>query len=328
MIESTASSGSDLPSPPGSGSEYRFAYHGEGSSFFLLLLKNVLLTVLTLGIYAAWAKANRRQYIWSHFSLHGQRFSFTGTGMEMFLGYLKVALVYLLLFGPPGLVRAMGDPGLAGVLSFFGGVVLFLLIPYAIYRSRAYVLSRTRWRGIRLGMAGNAGPYVKAFLVTAFYTVITLGLYSPFRSCRLRAILTNDTRFGSQALVYDGRGKELFPIWIKGVLLTVLTLGVYSFWLRAATARYHFAHTRLSGARFRMNVTGGHLLKIALAQIFGVILTLGIAFPWIATWTLRRLAELTALEGEIDFQSIVQRWNEAEAEGDALADALDVGLGI
>ena len=40
-----------------------FQYHGDGGSLFVLLLKNVLLTLITLGIYLPWAKTARRQYL-------------------------------------------------------------------------------------------------------------------------------------------------------------------------------------------------------------------------------------------------------------------------
>src|SRR6266513_1520907 len=80
---------------------YRFRYHGDGTAFFILILKNALLTLVTLGIYAAWAKAERRKYIWSNVEFHGQRLEFTGTGWELFKGYLKLIGAYLVLFGIP-----------------------------------------------------------------------------------------------------------------------------------------------------------------------------------------------------------------------------------
>ena len=57
-------------------------------------------------------------------------------------------------------------------------------------------------------------------------------------------------------------------------------------------------------------------------------MTLGLAFPWVAVWSLRRVAERVTFEGMIDFAAIAQRTVAAGAGGDALADALDVGLGV
>jgi uncharacterized membrane protein YjgN (DUF898 family) len=315
-----------LASPP-EGS-YRFRYHGEGAAFFILILKNALLTLVTVGIYAAWAKAERRRYIWSNVEFHGQRLEFTGNGLELFKGYLKVVAAYFVLFGIPGIVGATGQKDAQLVLQGIAGVALLVLIPFAIYRSRAYILSRTRWRSIRLGLDGSAGPYVRAFLVGALLSIVTLGIYSPWMACKLRSIMVNNTRLGSEKFRYDGRGGELFPIWIKGLLLTIVTLGIYSFWMQAAMARYHLAHTRIGNAHVRFGVTGGHLLQIALVQILGTTLTLGIAFPWIVTWALRSMLEKIDVVGSLDFGLIVQRSSAGGAGADALADALDVGLGV
>jgi uncharacterized membrane protein YjgN (DUF898 family) len=312
----------------GSSQSYRFRYHGEGGAFFLLLLKNVFLSLITLGIYTPWAKVARRRYIWGNVDFHGQRLSFTGTGAELFIGYLKVGLVLIVLYGPSFAAAAMKEFQLQQVLSLLAALVLLVIAPFAIYRSRAYILSRTRWRGIRLGLTGSAGPYMKAFIGGALLSGLTLGFYSPWMAVKLKKIMTDNTRLGSQPFAYDGKGGELFVIWIKGLLLSIVTLGIYMFWMQAAMQRYHFEHTTLGGARFRFNLTGGHLFKIMLVQVFGTTFTLGIAFPWIATWTIRSLLEVAALEGQVDFDQIVQRAGTESAAGDALADALDVGLGV
>src|SRR5882724_3796491 len=80
---------------------HRLSFHGDGTSLFLLILKNLFLTVITLGVYAAWARAERRKYMWSSTEISGQRLVFTGTGLELFKGYLKVLAVYLVFLVLP-----------------------------------------------------------------------------------------------------------------------------------------------------------------------------------------------------------------------------------
>ncbi len=135
---------------------YRFAFHGSGTSFFLIFLKNVLLTLLTLGIYLAWAKTERRRYIWHNIEFHGQHLGYTGKGLELFKGYLVVVAGYLLFIGLPALAARFA-PGLAGTVEAALGIGLFLAIPALIYRSRAFLYSRTTWRSIRFGLVPGAG---------------------------------------------------------------------------------------------------------------------------------------------------------------------------
>jgi uncharacterized membrane protein YjgN (DUF898 family) len=307
---------------------YRLSYHGEGGAFFLVLLKNILLTIITLGIYAAWAKTARRKYIWSNIELHGQRFVYTGTGQEIFIAYLKVAGVYLLLFGIPAILQVAVSKEAAAIAQVLFGLTIVFLIPFAIYWSRAYLLSRTQWRGIRFGLVEGAGPFAKTFIGGYLLTLVTLGIYGPFWVNNLQRIMVNNTRLGSEPFLYDGVGKELFWISIKGALLTLVTLGIYGFWLRATLQRYYLEHTRFSGARGRSELTGGFLLKIFLLNLVVTTLTLGLAFPWISTYTLREVLQRIWFEGQVDFAGITQRAGLAGAGGEALADALDVGIGI
>ena len=49
-------------------------FTGKGIDFFVLILKNVILTALTLGIYAAWAKVDVFKFFYSHTEFEGERF--------------------------------------------------------------------------------------------------------------------------------------------------------------------------------------------------------------------------------------------------------------
>ena len=54
---------------------------------------NLLLRVLTLGIYHFWAKTEVRKRIWSAIRINDEPLTYTGRGMELFLGFLIVFLV-------------------------------------------------------------------------------------------------------------------------------------------------------------------------------------------------------------------------------------------
>jgi uncharacterized membrane protein YjgN (DUF898 family) len=315
-----------LAAPP-SPQSYRFAFHGEGPAFFVLLLKNVLLTIITLGLYRAWAKTERRKFIWSNVEVHGHRLAFTGTGQEVFIAYLKVAGVYLAVIAVVALSGLLSE-GVQQAVQVLLALPLAILIPYAIYWSRAYLLSRTTWRGIRFGLGGDAGDFTRKFLVGGVLTFVTLGLYGPYWHNDLRRILINNAHFGGERFRYDGQGNEVFWISLRGVLLSLLTLGIYAFWMQAELYRYYLQHTSFSNARGRCEITGGTLFTLFLLNLLGTTLTLGLAFPWISVYTARTFLQTVSFEGHIDFDSIAQTAALARASGDALADALDVGLGL
>lgn len=322
MIASAA-----LPAEAAVPEEHHVRYHGTGGSLFVLIVKNLLLTLVTLGIYLPWARTERRKYLWQNLEFAGQRFRYHGTGREMFLGYLKVLLVYGVLIGLPELI-AQVDPEVGSVLRIVGFLVLLPLIPVAIYSSRRYLLSRTTLRGIRFGLQPGVWAYTGKFIGGYLLTVISVGLYGPVWLNNLRAFVTRHTRFGSQAFDYDGSNHDAWNLTMKGVLLSIVTLGIYYPWYLAAMARFGTEHTRFGAARGRLDLGGLDMLVILLVSTFGVVFSLGLAFPWITTYVLQTITSRMSMVGPIDFAAIAQTAPSGDAAGDAFADALDVGLGI
>jgi uncharacterized membrane protein YjgN (DUF898 family) len=309
------------------GPTLRLAYRGTGGDLFFVFIKNVFLTLVTLGIYTPWAKTARRDYLWRQVDIDGQRLEYTGTGMELFVGYLKVAVAYLVLLGIPAGVAAVA-PGVGALLRTVAGVFIACVIPFAIYWSRRYLLGRTRWRGIRFGLVGDAGEFAKLFLKCSLLTFVTLGFYGPVMNNRLYGFMMNNTRYGSAPFSYDGRDGDAFRIGIKGFVLTILTLGIYFPWYAASMQRFRLAHTRFAGATGASTITGGLLFKVVLVSVFGNALTLGLAFPWTTTYALSNLLGCITFTGAVDFAAIAQQAATGDAAGDMLAGALGVELGV
>ena len=106
---------------------YLFKFHGTGGAFLLLLLKNALFSILTLGIYIPWAKTNTRRFLWQNTEFAGQRFMYTGTGLELFKGYLKVGVVYALVWGGMTALHRY-DPKVALAVGGFVGFAVAHLV--------------------------------------------------------------------------------------------------------------------------------------------------------------------------------------------------------
>jgi uncharacterized membrane protein YjgN (DUF898 family) len=309
---------------PGS---YRFRFHGSGSAFFVLVLKNLLLTLVTCGLYAPWAKTERRKFMWQNTEFHGQRLVWRGTGQELFIGYLKVALGYALFVGLPALVHRFW-PVAGLVVQGVALVALISVIPFAVYWSRAYLLSRTSWRGVSFALEPGARPFAKAFIVGYLLTLVTLGVYAPIWLNRAYTISMNRTFFGDARFRYDGKDGEVWRLAMKGFFLSLLTLGIYYFWYAAELARYRAEHTYFGNARGRSSLQGGELFRMGLVYIFGTTLSLGLAFPWVACYLLQGVLSKLTFEGEIDFARVGRADARGSAVADGLADAMDLGLSI
>jgi uncharacterized membrane protein YjgN (DUF898 family) len=302
-------------------------YVGTGSGLFFVAVKNLFLTLVTLGIYLPWARTERRKYLWQNIEVGGQRLRYHGTGREVMLGYLKVAVVYLLLFGVP-IVVSQSHARVGMVLRIAGILAIFPLIPIAIYGSARYRLGRTSLRGVRFGVAPSATGYLLLYLQVMLLTVITLGLYGPYGSNRLHRYLVTRYRYGSEPFGYDGEDRDYWKVAMRGFLLTIVTFGVYYSWYIASIVRFHVGHTLFQGARGRFDMTGGEMFQVLIVAYFGTICTLGIGIPWVTTYALQVVLSKVSFEGAIDFARIEQRPVEGNAAADDLASALDVGLEV
>ncbi|KZK89160.1 hypothetical protein PsAD46_00424 [Pseudovibrio sp. Ad46] len=193
----------------------------SGGSFFARVMKWVTLTVITLGIYRFWAMTGLRRSLWSATHLEGDHLRYHGTGKELFIGFL-IALAILIPFYALGFgLQFMGL--IATIIGFaIMFVVGFLLTPYALFRRRRYLLTRTSWRGIRFHMQGSAWRYVGVWLFWTILSVITLGIALPWRMAKLDRMLAEASYFGNQQFSYSATPKNYFDALLPAYALAVV----------------------------------------------------------------------------------------------------------
>ena len=157
--------------PQASGHLLPISWSGGPWSLTGLSFLNFFLSIITLGIYGFWGRTEVRKRIWSSVHLAGEPLAYTGTGKELFIGFLVVFGVVLLptLILTIGAIVAFG-PGGQVVAQIVTAIVFIFLGGVAIYRARRYRLSRTNWRGIRGSLEGSSW----AFGWTNFWTMMIM----------------------------------------------------------------------------------------------------------------------------------------------------------
>lgn len=191
------------------------SYDGRAGELFRIVLANLMLTFVTAGIYRFWAKTRVRRYFLSRASFLGDRLEYTGTGKELFLGFLIVLAILM----PVYIVYQFASNATVGTSAFtaiqVGYFVLFYFLFFvATYRARRYRLSRTMWRGIRGGQTGSAMLYAVHGMFWSTITVLTLGLAYPAMRLKLQAYKTDRMTFGNRTFSFDGGIAPLFGAWL------------------------------------------------------------------------------------------------------------------
>ena len=130
--------------------EIRFT--GSGSEYFRIWAVNLLLIVVTLGLYIPFAKARRIRYFYANTQVDGQALSFHGDPWKMFRGF--VLLVVLM-----GTYSAAGK--FSGTAAFIAFLILCAVWPALWRASLQFRLGNTSWRGLRMRFTGSLqGAYL------------------------------------------------------------------------------------------------------------------------------------------------------------------------
>lgn len=131
--------------------ELPLRFVGSGSEYFRIWIVNLLLTLVTLGLYYPFAKVRRLRYFHGATEVGGAPLSFHADPWKMFRGYVLVAVMLAAYTG-------------AGQFSPTAGAIAFLIVaalwPALWHSSMRFRLANTGWRGLRLRYTGTrAGAY-------------------------------------------------------------------------------------------------------------------------------------------------------------------------
>ncbi len=123
-------------------------FTGSGSEYFRIWIVNLLLTLLTLTLYAPFAKVRRLRWQYANTLVDGQPLAFHGNPWKMLRGHLLI-LVFAGVYAVAGRFSAT-----AGLLA---SAVLAALWPALWQASLRFRLANTSWRGLRLRFTGSLG---------------------------------------------------------------------------------------------------------------------------------------------------------------------------
>jgi len=203
--------------------QQQFRYDGKLGDLFRIFLVNLALGLVTLGIYRFWGRTRMRRYIWSHVSLEGDAFEYTGTGGELFIGFLIVAGLFFVVAIVKATIEMQSPPdsALPAIANFAFLLAIFYLIYVARYAAQRYRLTRTTWRGIRGGMTGSAWAWGLKAMLLSLLTGITFGFAGPWVQMRLLDDRLNNSYFGDAKASAHTSSTPLYVAFFIGIGITI-----------------------------------------------------------------------------------------------------------
>lgn len=334
-------------------------FHGQAGEFFSIWIVNLLLSIVTLGIYSAWAKVRTNRYFYSNTEIDGHRFSYLGDPIQI----LKGRIIGVILFGAYFLASAF-SPIAALVIM----LLLLAATPFLICLSIRFKMRMTAYRNVRFNFNGSYGEAFVMFIVLPIASIFTLYLIMPWVLKKMDEFIYSNVTFGDKKVQSELKtgeyyiaslgaffiGVVLFAVamFAIGGSLAVLTdpeamaqmsysliimMVVYVLVILLASSFYTarirnhiFNHSQIEQvASFQSNLTFGQLVWLRLSNFIAMVCTLGFAMPWAHVRTARLYAQATQvsiLEGAD--KVLVDASGSASAVGDEVADIFDVDIAL
>jgi uncharacterized membrane protein YjgN (DUF898 family) len=196
----------------------RVAFLGNSGSYWRLMAWGTLLQAVTLGLYRFWLFTDMRRQLWSHTVIDGESLEYTGTPVELLLGFL-IAIGILIPIYAAIFVGTL-ELGIISRFSSLLGLTVFAMFgKYATYRARRYRLTRTVLRGVRFNQTGSGLLYAIRATLWSTANIATLGLTYPWAVANLERYKMRHTFYGDVAGKFVGTGRRLF---LRGILIWIL----------------------------------------------------------------------------------------------------------
>ena len=123
-----------------------FQFTGTGSEYFRIWIVNLILSILTLGIYSAWAKVRTNRYFYGNTQIDNTGFEYHAKPLAILKGRL-IAVALLLAY----VLTDQLYPLASAVLA----LCLLSATPWVIWKSMQFNARMTSYRNVRFGFHGS-----------------------------------------------------------------------------------------------------------------------------------------------------------------------------
>lgn len=204
-----------------------FSFHGKAGEYFGIWIVNLLLSIITLGIYSAWAKVRTKRYFYGNTTLDGSAFDYLASPVQI----LKGRLIMVAVIATYTIISTWWP---AAILPFV--IAFFLLAPWAIVRARAFNAHYSSYRNVRFNFAGKLGEAYQLFVLWPIATLLTVGGLAPYVACRVDRFLVNYASYGKAPMAFEGETSVYYRIYGMALLLGwpflllyggLIALGIY-----------------------------------------------------------------------------------------------------
>jgi uncharacterized membrane protein YjgN (DUF898 family) len=313
---------------------YDFAFCGTGREYFRIWIVNLALTIVTLGVFSAWAKVRTQRYLYGSIFVDGHSFGYHAPPWRILFGR---AIALALFLGYEGCAVLNPLYGLPWV------IVAGFAMPWLVNSSLRFAARYSSYRNLRFNFTGRYFEALIAYVVWPLAAASTLFALAPMARRARDYFWVNHHTYGGRPFATEFKPWRIYLIYGLSMLLFVVLIAVLLFGVGTAAlhlpkpltsnklamiglgyaffAVLYFSFLMLSPAietlvinlvLNRTTLDGMHRLKsrmsaltvawITLSNAILTLVTLGLFYPWARVRLLRyRMKKLSLLmHGTID----------------------------
>ncbi|AYB52361.2 YjgN family protein [Ralstonia solanacearum] len=343
----------------------RLRFTGSGSEYFRIWSVNLLLTIVTLGIYYPWAKVRRLQYFYRNTQLDRSSFNYHGSPIAILKGWAIMIVLGAAL-------RVAGNVSHYLWLAMF--VAFMLVFPWLLQRSLSFRMANSSYRGLRFAFTGTTAGAYQAFLLWPLAACVSAGFLAPLAHQRFKQYQHSNTRVGTAPFSFSATAGGFYAVYLKMVGLVMaaflvavgagfammarikaaigtvgpdeqailfvaafFAIGVVVYAIVPFLGPYFMARTQnlvwncttLGAHRFRSEVSARKLFWIFISNVLLTLITLGLYRPFAQVRMARyKLESVTLLAvGSLD-TFVAGETTKVGALGDQVVDWYDIDIAL
>ncbi len=189
------------------------SFTGNGFEYFKLWIVNTFLSLITLGVYSAWAKVKLRKYLYRHTHLLNNNFDYAGDPLAILKGRVLFAVC-------AGLAAYLATTH--WITQVVLAVIAMAVFPWLLIKVRAFNARNTSFSNVHFSFDDTRyGQAAVVHIIGMLITVLTLGLMAPSYWYRQKKFLATSYRYGSSRFEFSARVSDFYRIFFIMISLVI-----------------------------------------------------------------------------------------------------------
>ncbi len=319
--------------------EFPFTFSGNGKEYFKIWIVNIVLTILTLGIYSAWAKVRNKQYFYGNTTLDGASFEYTAKPITILKGRIIATIAIGLYYAATTFV----PPAYLFHVYLLFAVLFVVIFPWVIIKGLQFNARYSVYRNISFTFNASYKEAFKTFILWPLAGLIFF--FVPYVWHRKNRFFVSRSGYGTEKFQFTADVGDYYSmIWklflfgIAGLIIGLIPGAIIIVYLAmmtyytACTTNLFFGSTMLKTYGFQANYDTKSYMWLMFTNTLGIVFTLGFFTPWAHVRTAQYKADRISLVGSED----LNHFTAAEADhvnslAEGFADAhgvFDIDVGV